>query len=622
MKHLRMVRAAMVFAVVVLIAATWTTANPPAVNAALRPPIAGRNGAVSAGHPLTTAAAFEILLKGGNAFDAGVAALLVGGIVEQDLYSLGGEALVLVYPRTTGKVTAIAGQGWAGKFATVDWFLDRGKDLNGSGLNPSVIPGALDAALRILENWGTMSFEEVSARAIEYADKGFQLRNRTASTIAGTVEFLKEWPDNARTWLRPDGTPKQAGDLVRLPDLANTLKKMVEAERAAKSQGRVKAIEAARQRFYAGDIAQDMVAFLNHAGYPYELSDFSEFYSKIEEPATTTYRGYRVFKHDFGSQGPSLLEMLNILENFDLQALKQNSADYIHVVVEAMKLAYADRDTYYADQNFVKVPAKGLLSKDYARERARLIDMTKANKSFVAGDPMKFDPDVKEWPFWKANITDGTSGQVLPPVGAAVDTSVKDTTHISIIDKDGNIFDSTPSGGWIDGAVILGRTGVPMSVRGEQFWLDKNRAQQIRPRSRPRYTLTPSIVLRGNQPFMAIGTPGGDNQEQTIVQAFLDIVEFWNAWYPNLHDALEVPRFQTLHLINSFWPHTTGFNKLNVEAGISDDVLKALQARGHDVSRVRQFGVSGCATVVLIDPRTGQRITGGEPRRDCYGIAY
>ncbi len=619
MRHAHARTAVTVVAAVVLCALLLTTF--PAT-AALRPPVAGRNGAVSAGHPLTTAAAFEVLLKGGNAFDAGVAALLVGGIVEQDLYSLGGEGLVLVYPRKTGKVMAVAGQGWAGKFATVDWFLDRGKDLDGSGLNPSVIPGALDAALRILENWGTMSFEAVSARAIEYAEKGFQLRNRTASTIANSQEFLKAWPDNARTWSKADGTPYKAGDLVRLPDLANTLKKMVEAERANTSLGRVKAIEAARQRFYAGDIAQEMVAFLQRNGYPYELSDFAEFYSKIEEPAMTTYKGYKVYKHDFGSQGPTLLEMLNILENFDLQALKQNSADYIHVVVEAMKLAYADRDTYYADPHFVKVPAKGLLSKDYARERARLIVMDKANKSFVAGDPLKYDPDVKEWPFWKANIADGTSGQAPPLTLAAVDTSVKDTTHISIIDKDGNIFDSTPSGGWIDGAVILGRTGVPMSVRGEQFWLDKTRAQQIRPRSRPRYTLTPSIVLRGNQPFMAIGTPGGDNQEQTIIQAFLDIVEFWDAWYPNLHDALEVPRFQTLHLYNSFWPHTTGFNRMNVEVGISDDVMKTLQARGHNVSRVRQFGVSGCATVVLIDPRTGQRITGGEPRRDCYGIAY
>ncbi|MDR7468439.1 MAG: gamma-glutamyltransferase family protein [Armatimonadota bacterium] len=604
--------------VIVALCALLLVTYPAA--AALRPPVAGRNGAVSAGHPLTTAAAFEILLKGGNAFDAGVAALLVGGVVEQDLYSLGGEALVLVYPRKAGRVISVVGQGWAPKYATVDWFLDRGRDLNGEGLDPSVVPGALDAALRVLARWGTMSFEEVSARAIEYAEKGFQLRPRTASSIENNLEFIRQWPDNVRTWLKPGGVLYKPGELIRLPDLAATLKKMVEAERANRHLGRERAIEAARQRFYAGDIAREMVAFLNSKGYPYEISDFAEFYSRIEEPAMTTYKGYKVYKHGFNSQGPVLLQTLNILENFDLQALKHNSADYIHVVIEAMKLAYADRDTYYADPEFVKVPAKGLLSKDYARERASTIRLDRANPAFVAGDPLKYDPEVKDWPFWKANIV--PSGQQSADPQAARNGAVRDTTHIAIIDKDGNIFDSTPSGGWIGGAVILGRTGIGMSVRGEQFWLDKTRAQQIRPRSRPRYTLTPSIVLRGNQPFMAIGTPGGDNQDQTILQMFLNIVEFWDAWYPNLHEALEWPRFQTLHFYNSFWPHASGFNRMNVEAGIPDEVFNALRARGHAISRVRQWGVSGCATIALIDPRTGQRITGGEPRRDCYGIAY
>ena len=588
---------------------------------ALRPPVAGRNGAVSAGHPLTTAAAFEVLVKGGNAFDAGAAALLTGGVVEQDLYSLGGEALVLVYPRKAGTVVSIVGQGWAPKYATVDWFLDKGRDLNGEGLNPSVIPSALDAALRVLARWGTMSFEDISRRAIEYAEQGFQLRPRTAASIESNLEFIKQWPDNGRTWLKPDGSLYKPGDLIRLPELAVTLKKMVEAERANKHLGRAQAIEAARARFYKGDIAQDMVAFLRSKGHPYELSDFAEYYSRIEEPAMTTYRGYKVYKHSFTSQGPVLLQTLNILENFDLQTMKFNSADYIHTIIEAMKLAYADRDTYYADTEYVKVPIKGLLSKDYSRERASTIRMDRANPGFIAGDPMKYDPVVKEWPFWRANVTP-SGGEAPPAPVAGVDGAVKDTTHIAIIDKEGNIFDSTPSGGWIGGAVILGKTGIGMSVRGEQFWLDKNRAQQIRPRSRPRYTLTPSIVLRGNQPFMAIGTPGGDNQDQTILQMFLNVVEFWGDWYPNLHDGLEWPRFQTLHFQNSFWPHTSGFNRMNVEVGISDEIFRNLQSRGHNVSRVRQFGVSGCATIVIVDPRTGQRITGGEPRRDCYGIAY
>jgi gamma-glutamyltranspeptidase/glutathione hydrolase len=193
---------------------------------------------------------------------------------------------------------------------------------------------------------------------------------------------------------------------------------------------------------------------------------------------------------------------------------------------------------------------------------------------------------------------------------------------MAVIDKDGNIFDATPSGGWIPGAVILGDTGIAMSVRGEQFWLDTTRANQLRPRARPRYTLTPSLVFRGDTPLMALGTPGGDNQDQTILQAFLSIVEFWEGWYPNLHAALERPRVQTEHFYGSFWPHDPGFNRLNVESAVLEAVYDELRRRGHDVARLRTFGMSGCATVVMIDPASGNRLAAGDPRRDCYAIAY
>jgi gamma-glutamyltranspeptidase/glutathione hydrolase len=590
------------------------------VQAAERPPVAGRNAAVSAGHPLTAAAAFEVLTKGGNAFDAGVAALLVGGVVEQDFYSLGGEALVLVYPRKDGKVTAVVGQGWAPKGATIDWYTARNKTLNGEGLDPAVVPGALHAALTILEQWGTMSFEQVAARAIEYSEQGFPLRPRTAHAIEENLKFFQSWPENQKYWLKPDGSMHPAGDMIKLPTLAATLKKMVEAERAAKGKGRAAGIIAARDRFYKGDIAREMVAFLQAHEAPFDISDFSEFFAKIEQPAMTTYRGYEVYKHSFGSQGPVLLESLSILENFDLHAMKHNSADYLHTVTEAMKLAYADRDTYYGDPAFVQTPGEGLLSKQYAKERAKLIDPKHASRAFVAGNPMAYDSKVKQWPYWTANLAEAVPS-VVPPNPERV-SGAKDTTHISIIDNAGNIFDSTPSGGWIGGAVILGNTGIGMSVRGEQFWLDKTRAAQLRPRARPRYTLTPSIVLKNGQPFMALGTPGGDNQEQTILQAFLNIVEFWPDWYPNLHEAFEWPRLQTLHFYGSFWPHDSGFNKLNLEAAIPDDVFKELQTRGHDVSKIKAFSIASCATAVLIDPNSGNRIAGADPRRDCYAMAY
>ena len=587
---------------------------------ALRPAVMGPTGGVSTGHPLVTAAALGILLKGGNAFDAGVASLVAGGVLEQDLYSLGGEALVLVYPKKENKVTSIVGQGWAPKAVDVDWYLSRKKTLDGAGLDPAVVPGALHAALTVLEKWGTMSFEEVAAPGIAYAEHGFPMRNSTAGAIRRQLKFFEQWPGNKAYWLKPDGSQYLPGETIKLPALARTLKRMVEAERGAKGRGRAAGIVAARDRFYKGDIAKEMVEFLQKHGAPFDLADFADYFARIEEPAKTTYRGYTVYKHGFGSQGPVLLQALNILENFDLSSMGHASADYLHTVTEAMKLAYADRDTYYADPAFVQVPAEGLLSKAYAKERAALIDPKRASTTFIAGDPLKYDSKVKQWTFWKANV----QSAVTTRTSSGDDSSgiVKDTTHMAIVDKEGNVFDVTPSGGWVPGAVILGDTGIGMSVRGEQFWLDKAHANQIRPRARPRYTLTPSLVFKGDVPMMALGTPGGDNQDQTILQALLSVVDFWNEWYPNLHAALERPRAQTMHFYGSFWPHEAGFNQLNVEAAVPDAVYNELKARGHDVSRLRQFGMSGCATAVLIDPATGNRFAAADPRRDCYAMAY
>ena len=586
----------------------------------LRPPVIGRNAGVSAGHPLTTAAALEILQQGGNAFDAGVAALLVGGVVEQDLYAIGGEALILVYPQDEGEVTSINGQGWAPASADIDEYLAASKNLRGQGLDASVVPGAFHAALTVLERWGTMSFEAVAKRAIEHAELGFPLRPRTTRSIESEIDFISQWPSNQRYWLKSDGSFYKAGETIKLPTLANTFKKMVDAERANASNGREAGIVAARDRFYKGDIAEEMVAFLKEHGAAYELADFAEFYARIEKPVSTTYQGFTVYKQAFNSQGPTLLQALNILENFDLEAMGHNSADYLHVIIETLKLAYADRDSYYADPEFVDIPGTGLLSKDYARQRAGEIDMSRASSVFSAGNPLPFDPDVDQWPYWVAG--EGDAVATLAANLADHPESLKDTSHIAIIDAEGNVFDSTPSGGWIGGAVILGDTGIGMSVRGEQFWLDKTKAAQLRPRSRPRYTLTPSIVMQGDEPLLAIGTPGGDNQEQTILQALLNIVQFHDGWYPNLHTAIEWPRVQTLHFQASFWPHNTGFNRINVESNLDTEVIGELRQKGHQVRVVPPFRVSGCATAVMLDPATGNRIAAADPRRDCYAIAY
>ena len=605
---------------VVLVALALVLTMP--VLQAQRPAVSGPSAGLSTGHPLTSAAAFETLVQGGNAFDAGVTALLVGGVVEQDLFGLGGESLVLVYPADEGKVTSVVAQGWAPKGASIEWYESRDRDLFGEGLDPAVVPGALHGALIVLERWGTMSFEQVSARAIQYAEHGFPLRPLTARAIEANLEFMEAWPENQRFWLKPDGSLYAAGETIKFPTLADTLTKMVEAERAQAHLGREQGIAAARNRFYKGDIAEAMVAFLQEHGAPFELSDFAEFYSRVEEPTSTDYRGYTIYKHGFNSQGPVLLQTLNILEEFDLQAMGHNSPDYIHTVVEAMKLAYADRDTYYADPDFVDVPAEGLLSTAYAQVRAAEIHPAQASIAFRAGDPLPHDTSVSEWPFWVADIEDGVAasdadGSFVPSSGG-----LKDTTHIAVIDADGNVFDATPSGGWTGGGVILGETGIGLSTRGEQFWLDPDRANQIRPRARPRYTLTPSIVFKDGEPLMAIGTPGGDNQDQTILQSFLNVVEFWSDWYPNLHDALAWPRVRTQHLHGSFWPHAAGFNRMDLESNISSEVANELRRRGHHVNEVRPFGMSGCATAVLIDPATGNRLAAGDPRRDCYALAY
>ena len=603
------------------VAASPAATEPVFPENPLRPPIIGRNAGVSAGHPLTTSAAMEILQQGGNAFDAGVAALLVGGVVEQDLYGIGGEALILVYPLIEGEVVSVTGQGWAPAAASIDDYLRDGRTLQGQGLDPSVVPGALHAALTVLERWGTMSFEEVAKRAIEYAEEGFPLRTRTADAIRRDYEFISKWPYNRLTWLKADGSFYAAGETIRFPNMARTFRRMVAAERAAvRTGGRVGGIIAARDRFYKGDIAEEMVAFLQNNDAPYTIEDFAEFFARIEAPVSVNYRGYDVYKQPFTSQGPMLLQTLNILEGFDLASMGHNSADYLHVIVEALKLAYADRDSYYADEDFVDVPGEGLLSKDYARQRAASIDMSRSSADFVAGDPLPFDDDVSTWPYWVAGSAE--------PVASLADTaqdhpeSLKDTSHIAIIDSEGNVFDSTPSGGWIGGAVILGTSGIGMSVRGEQFWLDKTRAAQLRPWSRPRYTLTPSIVFKDGEPVLAIGTPGGDNQEQTILQTLLNVIEFSEGWYPNLHAAIEWPRVQTLHFYASFWPHNTGFNRINIERNVGQETIDALRERGHEVRVVPPFRISGCATAVMLDPATGNRIAAADPRRDCYAEAY
>ena len=352
--------------------------------------------------------------------------------------------------------------------------------------------------------------------------------------------MFDKWPDNQKYWYKADGSYYKPGDTIKLPTLARTLTRMVEAERAAKAKGRAAGIVAGARPLLQGRHRAGDGRVPAEARAPFDLADFSEFYARIEAPAQTTYRGYTVYKHGFGSQGPMLLQTLNILEQFDLQKMGYGSADYLHTVTEAMKLAYADRDTYYADPAFVQVPAEGLLSKAYAKERAALIDPAHASKAFVAGDPLKYDSKVKQWTYWKADVKDGTGDRAA---GASLGGA-----HASRgLDSAGRQQGHDAHRHRRQGRQRLRRhaerrlgerRGDPRRhrhrhERARRAVLPRHDPRQPDPAARaPRYTLTPSLVFKDGVPLMALGTPGGDNQDQTILQAFLSMVEFWDAWYP------------------------------------------------------------------------------------------
>ena len=519
---------------VAALTAAFVIAGPTALfpRAADRPTVAGPNGAVSAGHPLTSAAAFEVLVKGGNAFDAGIAAMMVGGVVEQDLYSLGGEGLVLVYPQRERKVTSIVGQGWAPKAATIEWYTSRGKNLSGIGLDPAVVPGVVHAALTVLERWGTMTFEQVSLRAIEYAERGFPLRpqdgrrHRRQPQVHRCVARQPAQLAEAR-WhgLQGRGHDQAAGSRPHLVLDGRGGTQGEEEGSRRRHRRRPRSLLQGRHRPRDGRLPEGARGALgarrllrvlrqDRAAGDDDLSRLRRLQALVRQPGPGSARG---------AQHPRAVRPeVDAAQQRPLPAHRRRGAQ-----------ARLRRSRQLLRRPGIRRESgEGLLSKEYAKERARQIDAQQASKAYLAGDPLRFDSKVKSWNYWIANLPDATQEPQPAKEEDLTAGVVKDTTHISVIDREGNVFDSTPSGAWIPTSPILGRTGIAMSVRGESFWLDPSRADQLRPRSRPRYTLTPTIVLRNGQPFLAIGTPGGDNQEQTILQSFLNIVEFWPERYP------------------------------------------------------------------------------------------
>jgi gamma-glutamyltranspeptidase / glutathione hydrolase len=574
-----------------------------------RPVVRGKRGAVAAGHPLAAEAGLRLLRQGGNAVDAGCATILAASVIEFSHFSFGGEVPILIKP-SNGTVAVINGQGTAPKLATRNFFLEQAKKggpsfIPSTGILPATVPGVLDAVVIALDRFGTKSLGEVMQPAIELAD-GFPIDELRASYIERTRNVYEPWPSSAKVFL-PNGRLPKPGEMFSQPDLARTLKAIVRAERLAASRGRHAAMTAARDYFYKGEIAKRISDFCEANGGLLRAADFAGFHAKLEAPAHSSYRRFEIYKTGFFAQGPVMLEMLNLLEDYDLQAMKHNSASYIHTLTEAMKLGFADRDRYYGDPDFVRVPGNELLAKDYASIRRSLIDEKHASLEQRPGDPINKKPLVNSGP------NPALIGQSsVPEVERA-----NDTTCVNVIDKDGNLFSATPSGAWLP-AVVAGDTGVLLGQRMQSFLLEDGHPNVVQPGKRPRITLSPTLVLKDGKPFLVLSTPGGDNQDQSLVQVLLNIVEFGMS----VQEAVEAPRFQTLHLVSSFDDHRFNPGVLNLEDRISADVRADLASRGHKIEVQSAWGNPSAPTVIRFYTDSGVIEAGADPRRGRYAVAW
>ena len=573
-----------------------------------RPTIMGTHGMVACGHWLAADAGATILKKGGNAFDAGVATVLAQAVLENNLFGFGGEVPILLYSAKEGKVYSVDGNMAAPKGVSIDWFKKNNIEMiPGDGLLAAGVCAVPDALVKVLDKWGTMTFAEVAADAIRLADEGFPMYNLFLDSIKIMEKrFRAEWPTSAAVYL-PNGKVPKYGDIFVQKDLANTLKKLVEAEKSAKTDGKDRsgALQAVRDRFYKGDIAEAIVkfnkenAFLDATGDKHfgnlSLEDFATYSVKLREPWTVNYMGYDVYKSGSWTQGPTYLQTLTILENFDIKKMGLNSTDYIHMWIEANKLAHADRHQFYGDPDFVEVPQKGLLSKEYAKERAKLIDLKKASTEFVPGDA------------WKYNDKQPTKKVGFYPMA---DSS--GTTGTRVVDAQGNMFSATPSGGWFTSSPIVAGLGFMLGSRAQMFDVDNiDSPRAYMPGKRPTTTLSPTLVLKDGKPFCILGTPGGDDQDQYTNQTFLNVDLFGM----EVQSAIDAPKVMTKHFPSLFYPHTANPAAMNVNPGISAEVVKELTARGHKVTVIK--GVfTDATTMIMYNPDTKVISGGASPARD------
>ncbi len=583
----------LLFGCAVLIWAQRTTYERPVRQAAR-----GTRGAVAGGSDYATDSGMRAYYMGGNAVDAGVTAMFAAAVTEYSHFGYGGEAPILIRTRD-GKIHSIAGVGTMPRKATAEFFRNRPLQpgevtsepekggLKGmvpvAGLMCALVPGMVESGLVALRDYGTLSFNQAIEPAIEFAD-GTAIDEMRAMTIDRCRPFFELWP-TSKAHFTPNGQVPYPGTIFRQPDLARTLRSMAEAERKALAAGgnRNAGIDAVRDYFYRGEVARKIGAFVEHNHGLLRYEDMAAFRLQPEEAVSTNYRGYQVYKPGFWSQGPAMIEALNILSGFNLSAMRFNSAEYIHTLVEALKLAYADRDTYYGDPKFSKIPMETLLSMKYADERRKLIGQN-ASLDFRPGK-------IGEHPPQHPSLSEVTHFKIDDMLMA------RDTTCVDAMDKNGIMFSATPSGAWLP-SVIAGDTGIPLTERAQSFLLVPGNPNELAGGKRPRVTLSPTIVTRDGQPSMAFSTPGGDNQEQSLIQVFLDVVEFGMG----TEAAIEAPRIQTRHLVSSFDNHAMNPGDLLLDERIRPEVMAELMKRDHKVGTRARFSSGAAPVLIRITP--------------------
>jgi gamma-glutamyltranspeptidase/glutathione hydrolase len=567
--------------------------------------VRGTTYGVSSMHQLASLAADRILQRGGNAFDAAVAGQAVLGVVEPGATGIGGDAQLLVYDAKAGKVWSINAEGTAPKLATIEWYRTNqgGKIPANETLLSGTAPGVVDAWYTLLSRWGTLGFEEVLAPAIELAQNGFPTQGRLMREIQ--LPLVLGNPALTKLYA-PNGHILREGEIFRNPNLARTMRRIVDAEKAAKANGRQAALLAGRDRFYKGDIAREMEAASIQNGGLFRYEDFASYAAKVEEPVSSSYRGYRVYKNPSASAGPAELFMLNILEGYDLAKMGLNTADFLHLSIEACKLAMADRDKYLGDMDFIKIPYKGLLSKEYAAERRKLIDMTRASLEFRPGDAEAFEPGFAK----TEHPVDFTTGG---------NDHEGDTSYIATADKDRNAVSFTPSVHSSFGTkVVMGELGFTFNCRGDYYSLVPGHANALAPGKRPRSTLQGTLVLKDGRPWMLTGSPGGDDQPMRTVQTLINMVDFGM----NIQQAIEAPRWTTTSFPASTFPHRMNPGAVTVESRIPEGVRTELLRRGHRISVAGAWTLNSSGGIHFDWTQGGMIEAAADPRVFSTALAW